>query len=564
MLALLHLLSSVALLVWGTHIVRTGIMRVFGADLRRILGKSVNRRTSAFLSGVGVTALVQSSNATALLVISFVSQGLISLTPAMVIMLGADVGTALMARVLTFDLSWLSPLLILVGVSTFLSQKKNRAGQIGRVGIGLGLILLALQLIVASAEPITHADAVKAIFTSLSGDVVLALLVGALFAMVSYSSLAAVLLTATLSATGLVPLYISLSIVIGSNIGSGLLAMMSSRGQNEISRQVVLGSLLFKLIGCAVVLPWVKPIAQWISHYGFNEAEIVIYFHVFYNLARCLVMLPFVGPMARLCNKLIPIVPSMAQEIAPRYLDKSALETPSLAIANAVRETLRMGDVLGVMLQRFTDVLNGNKEQKREISRLEEEVDMLHSSIKLYLAQLQQSELSEEDSRRWAEIIDTAFNLQQSSTIIHRMTSELVKKSIDNRRSFSHEGYKELNSLLERLQANLNLGMSVFVSADIDNAKRLRRAKHRFRLINQRFAYAHVERLHEQNMQSLDTSNLHVSLLGDMKRLNSLFCAVAYHALEGVAESRKEQLSLENEKNTWVTTWWNSIRLVNW
>ncbi|WP_321158060.1 Na/Pi cotransporter family protein [Providencia stuartii] len=550
MLALLHLLSSVALLVWGTHIVRTGIMRVFGADLRRILGKSVNRRTSAFLSGVGVTALVQSSNATALLVISFVSQGLISLTPAMVIMLGADVGTALMARVLTFDLSWLSPLLILVGVSTFLSQKKNRAGQIGRVGIGLGLILLALQLIVASAEPITHADAVKAIFTSLSGDVVLALLVGALFAMVSYSSLAAVLLTATLSATGLVPLYISLSIVIGSNIGSGLLAMMSSRGQNEISRQVVLGSLLFKLIGCAVVLPWVKPIAQWISHYGFNEAEIVIYFHVFYNLARCLVMLPFVGPMARLCNKLIPIVPSMEQEIAPRYLDKSALETPSLAIANAVRETLRMGDMLGVMLQRFTDVLNGNKEQKREISRLEEEVDMLHSSIKLYLAQLQQSELSEEDSRRWAEIIDTAFNLQQSSTIIHRMTSELVKKSIDNRRSFSHEGYKELNSLLERLQANLNLGMSVFVSADIDNAKRLRRAKHRFRLINQRFAYAHVERLHEQNMQSLDTSNLHVSLLGDMKRLNSLFCAVAYHALEGVAESRKEQLSLENEKNT--------------
>ncbi|MCW2256400.1 phosphate:Na+ symporter [Providencia alcalifaciens] len=550
MLELLHLLSSVALLVWGTHIVRTGIMRVFGADLRRILGKSVSRKSSAFLSGVGVTALVQSSNATALLVISFVSQGLITLAPAMVIMLGADVGTALMARVLTFDLSWLSPLLILVGVTTFLSQKKNRTGQIGRVGIGLGLILLALQLIVASAEPITHAEAVKAIFSSLSGDVVLALLVGALFAMISYSSLAAVLLTATLSATGLVPLYISLSIVIGSNIGSGLLALMSSRGQNEVCRQVVLGSLFFKLIGCVVVLPWVTPLAHWIGEYKFNEAEVVIYFHVFYNLIRCLLMLPLVGPMAKLCSKLCPIVPSTEHETAPRYLDKSALETPSLAIANAVRETLRLGDVLESMLQRFIDVLNGNKEQKREINRLEEEVDMLHSSIKLYLAQLQQSELSEEDSRRWAEIIDTAFNLQQSSAIIHRMTSEVVKKTIDDRRSFSEEGYKELHSLLERLQTNLNLGMSVFVSADIDNAKRLRRAKHRFRLINQRFAYSHVERLHEHNMQSLDTSNLHVSLLGDMKRLNSLFCAVAYHALEGVAESRKDQQSLENEKNS--------------
>lgn len=550
MLELLHLLSSVALLVWGTHIVRTGIMRVFGADLRRILGKSVNRKFSAFLSGVGVTALVQSSNATALLVISFVSQGLISLTPAMVIMLGADVGTALMARVLTFDLSWLSPLLILLGVTFFLSQKKNRSGQIGRVGIGLGLILLALQLIVASAEPITQADAVKAIFTSLSGDVILAMLVGAIFAMISYSSLAAVLLTATLSAAGLVPLYISLSIVIGANIGSGLLAMMSSRGQSEISRQVVLGSLLFKLIGCVVVLPWVKPLALWIGKYGFNESEIVIYFHVFYNLIRCLLMLPFVGAMAKLCNKLCPVAPPLESEIAPRYLDKSALETPSLAIANAVRETLRMGDVLESMLQRFNEVLDGNKEQKREVNRLEEEVDMLHSSIKLYLAQLQQSELSEEDSRRWAEIIDTAFNLQQSSTIIHRMTSELVKKTLNHQASFSEEGYKELHALLSRLQTNLNLAMSVFVSKDIDNAKRLRRAKHRFRLINQRFAYAHVERLHENNMLSLETSNLHVSLLGDMKRLNSLFCAVAYHALEGVAESRKELQSLENEKNT--------------
>ncbi|KLN97802.1 Na/Pi cotransporter family protein [Moellerella wisconsensis] len=548
MLILLHLLSSVALLVWGTHIVRTGIMRVFGADLRRILGKSINRKSNAFLAGVGVTALVQSSNATAMLVISFVSQGLISLAPAMVIMLGADVGTALMARVLTFDLSWLSPLLILAGVSTFLSHKKNRIGQMGRVGIGLGLILLALQLIVAAAEPITHAEAVRTIFTSLSGDVVLALLVGAIFAMISYSSLAAVLITATLSATGLVPLYISLCIVIGSNIGSGLLALMSSRGQNEIARQVVLGSLFFKLIGCLIILPWIKPLSMSVDQYGFNEAEVVIYFHVFYNLIRCLIMLPFVGPMARVCMVMIPTPPKTESEIGPRYLDKSALETPSLAIANAVRETLRMGDVVEQMLQRFIEVLNGNKDQRREINHLEEEVDMLHSSIKLYLAQLQQNELSEDDSRRWAEIIDTALNLQQSATIIHRMTSEMIKKSLDNRCSFSPNGFKELNTLMERLQHNLSLGMSVFVSGDLDNARRLRRAKHRFRLLNQRYAYSHVERLHEQNMQSLDTSNLHVSLLGDMKRLNSLFSAVAYHALEGIADQRAEQMNIDHEK----------------
>ncbi|HGJ5857681.1 Na/Pi cotransporter family protein [Arsenophonus nasoniae] len=549
MLTLLELLSSVALLVWGTYIVRTGVMRVFGTDLRRILGQSIGKKSRAFLAGIAVTALVQSSNATALLVTSFVTQGLISITPAMVIMLGADVGTAMMARVLTFDLAWLSPLLILFGVITFLSEKKNRVGQLGRAAIGLGLILLALQLIVSSATLITHASAIQAIFTSLQGDIILAVFVGAVFAMLTYSSLAAVLLTATLSMAGLVPLYISLSIVIGSNIGSGLLAMIGSSRQSGSARQVALGSLLFKLIGAIVVLPWIKQLADWIDNYNFNPSEIVIYFHVFYNLLRCLMMLPFVKLMSGLCQRLIPISSVEVEIFSPRYLDKAALETPSLAIANAVRETLRMGDIVEQMVQRLAEVLNGNKIQRRYIAHLEEEIDMLHSSIKLYLAQIQQNELGDADSRRWAEIIDTALNLQQSATIINRMATEVVKKIFGKQYFFSPEGTKELNTLMERLQNNLSLAMSVFVSGDIDNARRLRRAKHRFRLLNQRYAYAHVERLHKRNMQSLDTSNLHVSLLGDMKRLNSLFCAIAYHVLDGISESRAEQINQESDKN---------------
>lgn len=157
MLTLLNLLSAVALLVWGTNIVRTGILRVYGSDLRRLLGHAMRRTPLAFAAGIGVTALVQSSNATALLVTSFVAQGLMGLSSGLAIMLGADVGTALMARVLTFDLSWLSPLLIFFGVILFLSRKQTRLGQMGRVAIGLGLIILALQLIVAAAEPITTA-----------------------------------------------------------------------------------------------------------------------------------------------------------------------------------------------------------------------------------------------------------------------------------------------------------------------------------------------------------------------------------------------------------------------
>lgn len=158
MLTLLHLLSAVALLVWGTHIVRTGVMRVYGARLRTVLSSSVEKKPLAFCAGLGVTALVQSSNATTMLVTSFVAEDLSGSDASAGDGAGADVGTALMARVLTFDLSWLSPLLIFIGVIFFLGRKQTRAGQLGRVGIGLGLILLALELIVRAVHPITQSE----------------------------------------------------------------------------------------------------------------------------------------------------------------------------------------------------------------------------------------------------------------------------------------------------------------------------------------------------------------------------------------------------------------------
>ncbi|AHY09491.1 Na/Pi cotransporter family protein [Serratia plymuthica] len=532
MLTLLHLLSSVALLVWGTHIVRTGIMRVYGANLRRVLSDSVEKKPLAFVSGIGVTALVQSSNATALLVTSFVAQGLVGLAPALVIMLGADVGTALMARVLTFDLSWLSPLLILVGVFLFLSRKQTRVGQMGRVCIGLGLIVLALELIVAAATPITQAAGVKVLFSSLTGDVMLDALTGALFAIVSYSSLAAVLLTATLTASGVISLKVALCLVIGANLGSGLLAVINTSGQNAAGRRVALGSLLFKLIGCVLVLPFVSYLAEVMTRLPGENEELVIYFHVFYNLIRCLILIPLAGPMARLCETLIADVAADDPRLRPRHLDASALDTPTLALANAARETLRMGDVVEHMMILHREVLHGNNGQDKEVRRLDDDVDVLYTAIKLYLAQIQKEDLGEEDSRRWAEIIEMALNLEQAGDIIERMTGDVAAKSHAARRAFSAEGLAELDTLHERLVGNLRLSLSVFLSGDLTSAKRLRRSKHRFRILDRRYAHAHVDRLHQQNVQSIETSSLHLGLLGDMKRLNSLFCAVAYNVLD--------------------------------
>ncbi|HCW96194.1 MAG TPA: hypothetical protein DHU88_10830 [Pseudomonas sp.] len=532
MLTLLHLLSSIALLVWGTHIVRTGIMRVYGSHLRRLLSHSMAHTPLAFGAGIGVTALVQSSNATALLTFSFVAQGLMALPTALAIMLGADVGTALMARVLTLDLSWLSPVLTLVGVSLFLSRKQSRVGQLGRVMIGLGLIILALQLIVAAAEPITEARGMQVLFAELAGDTLLAVVVGALFALLSYSSLAAVLLTATLNATGVISFDVALCLVIGANLGSGLLAMLNNSAANAAARRVALGSLLFKLVGSLLVLPFVHPLASVLHKLPLPESELVIYFHVFYNLIRCLVMVPFAGAMARFCRQMIKEDPEIDARLKPRHLDTSALDTPALGLANAARETLRMGDALEQMLELYGKVMHGEPRQEKELRKLAEDVDVLYTAIKLYMARMPKEDLAEPEAKRWAEIIEMSLNLEQAAEILERMGSEVADKTLAARRAFSPEGIKELDTLLNQLTANLKLSLSVFFSGDVPSARRLRRYKHRFRIMNRRYAHAHVDRLHQQNVQSIETSALHLGLLGDMKRLNSLFCAVAYSILE--------------------------------
>ena len=533
MLTLLNLLSAVTLLIWGTHIVRTGILRVYGSNLRHMIGRNISKRLLAFIAGILVTATVQSSNATAMLVTSFVGQGLMALTPALATMLGADVGTALMARVLTFDLSWLSPLLIFLGVIFFLSRKQTRAGQLGRVGIGLGLIILALQLIVEAATPITHAQEVKVLFASLTGDILLDALVGALFAMISYSSLAAVLLTATLAGAEVISLPVAIGLVIGANIGSGVLAFLGTSMQNAAGRQVALGSLLYKLVGLLLIIPVLDPLVKWMDSLAYSPQGLVIGFHLLYNAVRCLVLLPSVRPMARLCTWLLPERPETNGVAKPRHLDLSALATPSLALANAVRETLRIGDLVDSMLVIMLEVLKGKQAAiSLEMRRLSDDVDPLYNAVKLYLAQMPREDLSEQDSRRWAEIIELAINLKMASDVIERMLRKVQQQKTSQRRSFSEVGLEELVNLHSQLLDNLRLGLSVFLSADPHSARQLLREKRRFRAQERRLAHAHVSRLQRKIVQSLETSSLHLELIADMKRLNSLFCISAYVVLE--------------------------------
>ena len=543
MLHLLNLLAAIALLVWGTHIVRTGVLRVFGESLRGVLAKSFSNRATAMLAGLGVTTIVQSSTATCLIVASFVGKGLVTTAAALAVILGADVGTALMAVVFSFDLSWLSPLLIFVGVLLFISRQDTLAGRIGRVLIGLGLITLALQLIVGATKPLTESPAVRALLVALPNDVLLDIIVGAVLTVLSYSSLAIVLLTATLASSGLLPVPVALGLVLGANLGSGILAMLATSGSTPQVRRLPLGNLIFKSLGAAGAIALLPQAHVMLQQLVPDIHQQVVLFHLCFNLVLAGLFISFTGLVGRTVERFLK-EPSLAANTArPRHLDPLALATPSLAISCAAREALHQADVVETMLRGILPVLRHNDlALADQLRKMDDTVDELYSAIKFYLTQISRESLNEREGRRWTDIVSFTINMEQIGDIIERVLQDIEDKKIRKNRSFSDAGMGEICHLHERLTSNLRLGMSVFLDGHVRDAKKLLEEKARFRDLEHEYAASHITRLQDNTAQSIETSALHLDLISDLKRINSHICSIAYPILESAGALRKTRI----------------------
>ena len=530
---LLNLLAAIALLVWATHIVRTGVLRLFGANLRHVISRSVGNRFQALLSGFAVTTLVQSSTATGLIVSSFVGRGLIATAAALAVMLGADIGTSAMAVVFSFDLSWLSPLLIFVGVVLFISRESTSVGRFGRIVIGLGLITLALQLIVAATKPLIESPAVRQLLASLPNDVLLDILVGTVLTVLSYSSLAIVLLTATLAGAGMLPPGVALGLVLGANVGSGLLGVLTTARSDIATRRLPVGNLLFKLAGCLLVMPWLPQIRTLLEQQLPAVPQQVVAFHLLFNVALALAFIGLTNVLARWLERWMTAPPPPPSQSRPRHLDPVALPTPSLAIACAAREALHQADVVETMLRGLMDVIRRNDLQlAAQLRQMDDTVDDLYSAIKFYLTQISREALSERESRRWTDIVSFTINMEQIGDIVERVLQDVEDKKIQKGRSFSEAGMAEISHLHERLQSNLRLGMSVFLDGHVNDARRLLEEKARFRDLEHEYAANHIARLRDNTAQSIETSSLHLDLISELKRINSHICSIAYPILE--------------------------------
>jgi len=537
-IVLLDLMGGVALLLWGLHMVLSGVLRAFGHDLRRFLSKALSNRFKAFGAGLLLTALLQSSTATGLMTTSLAADGLVALVPALAIMLGANVGTTLIVQLLSFDISAVAPVLFIVGVVSFRAGGESLTRALGRIAIGLGLMLLALHILLGTLAPAEQAPAARALLSAITGDPVLCVLIAAVLTWAAHSSVAVVLLVMSLSYSHFVAPASALALVLGANLGSAVNPLIEAgvRG-NPASRRLPVGNLINRLVGVVLVLPFVEPLAREFTALQPDAAKMTAEFHLLFNVALGAL---FIGPLdfvAMLLVRMLPEQKQPADPSVPRYLDEIALETPSLALANAARETLRMGDTIETMLRDVMAALMTNdRKLASDVSRRDNIVDRLTEATKLYLTKLTRGSLDEAEGRRAMEIVSFTINLEHIGDIIDKNLCQLAAKKIKRNYQFSAEGAAELTAFHKRICESLQAAFGIFMRGDVDAARRLLREKSELRRAELDAADRHFERLREGRPESLETTSLHLDILNDLKRIHSHICSVAYPVLEAAGE----------------------------
>lgn len=543
MVFLLHLFGAVALLLWGLRMVRTGILRAYGTQLRHFLSNSMSNRFSAMGTGLVVALLLQSSSATGLVASSFASRGLFSTSAALAIMLGADIGTSFVAQAYTLPMQWLSPLAILVGWIMFHKIQNTQLKDLGRAVVGLGIALLALELLTAAAAPIRDAQLLPEIMQTMQSAPIFGVILGAVLTVLSTSSLAIVLLVASFVTAQLVPIDLGLAMVLGANLGSDIMPIMANWSQPAEARRVPFGNMTFRLSAVIIALPLIPFVQPHLADFQSDGLRQTLNFHVVFNLAMAVCGIWLVGPVSRLMTQLLPQQSRSDDPSTPHYLNEGSLESPPDALANAAREALRMGDLLGQMLTMSLKVFRSDDRKLiKDVAALDNHIDRLNEAIKLYLTRINRDIMNERDHRRVIDLISFITNLEHIGDILDKSLMELAAKKVKYSLKFSEEGAQEIEEIHQRLNENLELAMNVFMSSDLSMARRLFAEKQIFRELEKTAAENHLERLRSGRIESIATSGLHLDILRDLKRINSHLALVAQPILELAGELSPSRL----------------------
>lgn len=535
MSGLIELAGDAALLLWGTHMVTSGVQRGYGALLRERLARAVQSPFRAFAVGLAVTVALQSSTATGLMAASFTAEGIVGLTSGYRMMLGANVGTALVARALSFPIVALAPLAILLGVGIFRRSRADRARNVGRIAIGLGLMLLALHGLVEVLSPIGTDPVAIAVEHWVFQQPWLTMAAAAFLAWLCHSSMAVVLMAAALGHAQGLSADVAIALMLGANLGAAIPPVMEV--STVEARRLPLGNLLVRAAGVLAVLGtaplWVPFLPQGWS----DEPAFIADAHLLFNLLLALAAAPMAAPMGRLLQHWLPSPPAPEDAGIARCLDVDVLEQPHLALVQAERETIRMADCVQILFTGALDVLRtGDTMKAAQLQQDERAMARLSLAIRRYLANMKSDSMAAPEERRRQDIQRFVIDLEnQADVVAHGLVHTAINQKRD-RLAFSDQEWSDIEAMAQDVRGAFRLAMAVFAAQDVRAARALVGSKPVIRDRERALLITRQAALHSADPMASRTGDRFLRVMRDLKRIHSLLTGVAYQTLESAGQ----------------------------
>ncbi|WP_336294258.1 Na/Pi cotransporter family protein [Bartonella sp. CB169] len=556
-LVLLHLAGAISLLLWATRMVRTGIERAYGDKLKYKMRHVISKPFFAVSFGLFTAMILQSSTAITLLVGSFVESGFVSGLAGLMAVRGGELGSALVVKILSYDLTIIVPLCLLIGTSTFMTTEKRNWRQIGRIVIGIGLLILSLQMISAATEPLRDSAILPSIMNYLSTDPISTFLLAAVLTYLLHSSIAGIILLVNFANYNLIHTQLCIVMVLGVNFGSSLIAPLLTRNASPNTRLVPLGNLLMRGAGSIFILIlflFFEPPVTWL---GNNASTQVINGHIIFNVFILLAGIPLSKWILKLTTKIVHVstkktqTDKMSNLSNQTALDDSVLERPTLALSNVMREVIHICDLVDIMLEKIMGLYeNPDPDIIRELNQLNTILDKKHIAIKLYLARLAGQKLSDEEALQIQELLGACIKLDQAGDIIIHNMLMLVKKKQQKGLQFSKDGWDDLLRFHAIVLANAHIAFNLLVSRDTHTAHLLVQKKDQLRNLEKEISLKHFKRLREGDTQNVESSGLHLDTVRDLKQINSLLTSMIYPILEEQELLKSSRLRNPTEQKT--------------
>ena len=541
----ISLFGGLLLLLYGIKLLNDGLQNAAGSRIRSLLRSLTSNRLTAVGAGAFITGLIQSSSATSVMLIGFVSAGFMNFRQSLAVILGADIGATLTVQLIAFHIYDYALLLVGIGLSLLLFTSNRSTKSMGEGILGFGFVFLSLKIMIEAMIPLQANELFREVFLALSAMPVVAIVLSAVLTALVHSSAATMGIALALAESGLMPLHAALYVVLGANIGTCATAFIASVGTPAEARRVAWAHVLFKIFGVLLFLPFLDPFQELVTATGFDISRRIANAHTLFNVIMAIVFLPFTALFARLILKLVPDR-AEDKKFGPMYLDEHVLTAPALALGQATREVLRASDIVREMLVGAVKAFETDDPAAiANVKSKDNLVDLLDRHIRLYLARLSSSKLTDAQTRRSMTVLEMSRDLESIGDIIDRNVMPLAAKRVNKGITFSPEGLTEIVSFHKKVLENFDAAVSAFTSNDRDLADSVLRNKEELSTLERELVQAHLDRLRRGFRESIETSHIHLDLIGNLARINSLTTHIIYPIIEDKRFKGREDVGIE-------------------